>query len=144
MLARIDAGQEQGDRVLPFSERDIIDHSPVSLANLAKGGLPVLDLAAAAVSESDNTAANLLLDAMGGPASLTEYLRSLGDQVTRLDRMEPQGDDGGCPLAGRRAGRCWTRGHVLGDLSSTTITSIGSGPWLTSPCTVPGGSASSQ
>ena len=27
---------------------------------------------------------------MGGPASLTEYPRRLGDQVTRLDRMEPQ------------------------------------------------------
>jgi beta-lactamase class A len=90
VLARIDAGEEQGDRVIPYSESDILDHSPVSRANLDKGGLPVLDLAAAAVSQSDNTAANLLLNAAGGPASLTGYLRDLGDQVTRLDRMEPQ------------------------------------------------------
>jgi beta-lactamase class A len=90
VLTRIDAGEEQGDRVIPYSERDILDHSSVTRAHLDQGGMPVIDLAAAAVSQSDNTAANLLLDAVGGPASLTGYLRNLGDQVTRLDRMEPQ------------------------------------------------------
>ncbi|MBV9439625.1 MAG: serine hydrolase, partial [Candidatus Eremiobacteraeota bacterium] len=38
---------------------------------------------------SDNTAANLLLRELGGPASLTAYLRRLGDAVTRVDRYEP-------------------------------------------------------
>ena len=90
VLARIDAGEEQGDRILSYSDRDILDHSPVTSASLEKGGMPVVDLAAAALSQSDNTAANLLLEAVGGPASLTGYLRNLGDQVTRLDRMEPQ------------------------------------------------------
>ncbi|WP_291532228.1 serine hydrolase, partial [Bradyrhizobium sp. UBA2491] len=33
-------------------------------------------------------AANLLLASFGGPAALTAYLRSLGDPVTRLDRVE--------------------------------------------------------
>ena len=90
VLARIDAGDEQGDRVLAYSDRDILDYSPITRANLEKGGMPVLDLAAAAVSQSDNTAANLLLDSVGGPASLTDYLRNLGDPVTRLDRREPE------------------------------------------------------
>jgi beta-lactamase class A len=43
----------------------------------------------AAVTVSDNTAANLLLATMGGPAGLTAYVRSLGDTMTRLDRNEP-------------------------------------------------------
>jgi beta-lactamase class A len=46
-------------------------------------------LCAAAITMSDNTAANLLLESIGGPAGLTRYARSLGDNKTRLDRMEP-------------------------------------------------------
>lgn len=42
-----------------------------------------------AVSYSDNTAGNLLLSQLDGPAGVTAYARSLGDQVTRLDRTEP-------------------------------------------------------
>jgi len=44
---------------------------------------------AAAIEHSDNTAANLLLRTVGGPAAVTAYLRALGDPVTRLDRNEP-------------------------------------------------------
>jgi beta-lactamase class A len=46
-------------------------------------------LCAAAVEVSDNTAANLLLLAIGGPPGLTAFLRSQGDERTRLDRNEP-------------------------------------------------------
>jgi len=41
------------------------------------------------VTLSDNTAANLLLDALGGPAGFTRGARAGGDDVTRLDRIEP-------------------------------------------------------
>ena len=51
--------------------------------------MTVNDLAAAAVELSDNTAANLLLTLVGGPAALTAWLRALGDPITRLDRNEP-------------------------------------------------------
>jgi beta-lactamase class A len=47
-------------------------------------------LCAAAIEQSDNTAGNLLLDAIGGPIGLTDFARSLGDNVTRLDRKEPE------------------------------------------------------
>jgi len=46
-------------------------------------------LCAAAIEYSDNTAANLLLQTIGGPEGLTRYARSLGDERTRLDRVEP-------------------------------------------------------
>ena len=45
-------------------------------------------LCEAAITLSDNTAGNLLLGTLGGPQGLTDYMRSLGDRVTRLDRME--------------------------------------------------------
>ena len=51
--------------------------------------MTVRDLGAAVIGYSDNTAANLLLKAIGGPEGLTRYARSVGDPVTRLDRTEP-------------------------------------------------------
>ncbi|MEU1518520.1 class A beta-lactamase [Streptomyces sp. NPDC005811] len=52
-------------------------------------GLTVAELCAAAVSRSDNGAANLLLRELGGPTAVTRLCRSLGDGLTRLDRWEP-------------------------------------------------------
>jgi beta-lactamase class A len=53
-----------------------------------RGG-SVAALCEAAITLSDNTAANLLLASVGGPQALTHFARSLGDPVTRLDRWEP-------------------------------------------------------
>ncbi len=47
-------------------------------------------LCAAAIEQSDNTAGNLLLDTIGGPVGLTNFVRSIGDEMTRLDRKEPE------------------------------------------------------
>jgi len=46
-------------------------------------------LCAAAVQDSDNAAANLLLSTLGGPRAVTAFARILGDGMTRLDRNEP-------------------------------------------------------
>ena len=50
--------------------------------------MTVAALCQAALTRSDNTAANLLLELIGGPVSITKFSRSIGDRVTRLDRME--------------------------------------------------------
>jgi beta-lactamase class A len=47
-------------------------------------------LCAAAIEQSDNTAGNLLLDTIGAPVGLTNFVRSIGDEMTRLDRKEPE------------------------------------------------------
>jgi len=52
--------------------------------------MPLGALCAAAIEQSDNTAGNLLLEAIGGPVGLTNFARDLGDRVTRLDRKEPE------------------------------------------------------
>lgn len=57
--------------------------------NLARG-MTVEQLCAAAICQSDNAAANLLLRELGGPRAVTRFCRSTGDGVTRLDRWEPE------------------------------------------------------
>jgi beta-lactamase class A len=89
VLARVDKGQERLDRIVRYGAADLLAYAPTARARLAEGGMPVGDLCAAAVELSDNTAANLLLARIGGPAGLTAWLRSTGDAVTRLDRTEP-------------------------------------------------------
>lgn len=53
-------------------------------------GMTVEELCGAAISFSDNAAANLLLNELGGPTAVTRFCRSIGDEVTRLDRWEPE------------------------------------------------------
>ncbi|NLS17338.1 class A beta-lactamase [Rhizobium sp. P40RR-XXII] len=88
VLARVDKGEEKLDRRIRYSEGDIIDGSPATKLH-AGNGMTVAELCAAAVTLSDNAAANLLLASFGGPKALTAFCRSLGDEMTRLDRIEP-------------------------------------------------------
>jgi beta-lactamase class A len=90
VLARADQGKEQLDRRIPISRADIIRHSPGVEARLAEGSMPLADLCEATMTLSDNAAANLILATYGGPAALTRYLRSIGDNTTRTDRSEPE------------------------------------------------------
>ncbi len=89
ILSRADAGTEQLSRVVPYGETDLLEYAPVTRAHVREGGMTISELVSAAIRYSDNTAANLLLQAVGGPASFTAYVRQLGDRITRLDRVEP-------------------------------------------------------
>ncbi|MBN8929562.1 MAG: class A beta-lactamase [Rhodospirillales bacterium 69-11] len=89
VLARVDAGQEKLDRIVQFTRAQLVPYSPATGPAADGPGMRVGALCEAAVTLSDNTAANLLLGSMGGPAGLTRFIRSLGDEVTRLDRTEP-------------------------------------------------------
>lgn len=91
VAARVDAGDEQWERRISYGKKDLIPWTPVTgkEENLKAGSMTVSDLCEAAMTWSDNTAANLLLATVGGPEGLTRYLRSLGDSTTRLDRIEP-------------------------------------------------------
>lgn len=89
VLARVDAGTARLDQRVRYGRSDLLDYSPVTSASVAQGYMTLGALCSAAVRVSDNTAANLMLEMIGGPAGLTRYIRSLGDPVTRLDRSEP-------------------------------------------------------
>lgn len=88
VLARVDRGVEQLARRVVVSTSDIVTYSPVTQPRVGTGGMTIAELCEAAVAISDNTAGNLLLRTFGGPAGLTAYVRTLGDDVTRLDRWE--------------------------------------------------------
>lgn len=89
VLARSDRGAIQLDQRLAYTAKDLLHHSPITESHLRESSMSVSSLCAAAIEESDNGAANLLLRLIGGPAALTTYLRGTGDVVTRLDRYEP-------------------------------------------------------
>ena len=88
VLARVDRGEESLTRRIAYARDYLVTYSPVTEKHAGGGGMAVGEICEAAVTLSDNTAGNLLLDSFGGPAGLTAYMRSLGDGVSRLDRRE--------------------------------------------------------
>jgi beta-lactamase class A len=90
VLHRADERRLELEHRVHYRASDIPDaYAPATKANLARGWMTISELCGAAISLSDNGAANLLLAQIGGPASLTQWLRSTGDVATRLDRNEP-------------------------------------------------------
>ncbi len=89
VLKRVDENKEKLDRFMTYGEAQLLSYAPVTRAHVKEGRMTLEALCAAAIEQSDNTAANLLLEAIGGPAKWTEFARSLGDKFTRLDHNEP-------------------------------------------------------
>lgn len=77
------------EKVITYSADDLVDHSPVTEKHVDTG-MTLGELCDAAVRFSDNTAANLLFDALGGPKGLDAVLEELGDDVTRMNRTETE------------------------------------------------------
>ncbi|OWO93545.1 class A beta-lactamase [Rhizobium esperanzae] len=94
VLARVDKGQESLDRRVTYGRDKLVDYSPLSEKHAGADGMTIAELCEAAVTVSDNTAGNLLLESFGGPPALTDWLRSIGDGTTRLDRTEPTLNEG--------------------------------------------------
>lgn len=130
VLARVDRGAERMQRLIVYSRRDLLPYAPATRAHLAQGAMSVAALCEAAMTLSDNTAANLLLRSIGGPAAVTQFARGLGDRVTRLDRSEPDlntaipGDlrDTTSPLAMARTLHALTVGAALTPGSRARLT----------------------
>lgn len=109
------------DRVVTYSKEDLIAHSPVSEQQV-KTGMTLRALCEAAVRYSDNTAANLMFDQLGGPKGLDTALEKIGDDVTRVERREPELSrwtpgvtrDTSTPRAMAKDLRAYVLGDVLG------------------------------
>ncbi|MGI4717684.1 MAG: class A beta-lactamase [Janthinobacterium lividum] len=127
------------DRRLSLPKSVFVDWSPITGKHV-DGELSVAELCAATLQYSDNTAGNMLLREVGGPAGLTRYARALGDERFRLDRWETElnaatpGDErdtttplamartlqklllqDGLPPAGRSRLRDWMLGNTTGE-----------------------------
>jgi beta-lactamase class A len=138
VLARVDAGQERLDRRIVVRPDSLLAYAPVTAKHVGGDGMSVAELCEAAITVSDNTAANLLLASAGGPSALTHFARGLGDGVTRLDRNEPRlneaapGDprDTSTPRAMAITLRALALGNALSDASRARLVQ-----WMTATST---------
>jgi len=64
-------------------------YAPITQKHIADG-MTIAELCAATLQYSDNAAVNFLMKELGGPAAITAYARSIGDNLFRLDRWEPE------------------------------------------------------
>lgn len=88
MLSDVDAGKLALKDTVKVRSEELMEYSPV-LRPLVGTDITLQAACQATMETSDNTAANLVLEKIGGPAALTAYLQQIGDNVTRLDRNEP-------------------------------------------------------
>jgi len=68
---------------------NLISWSPITEKRVGNS-ITVNQACEATMLTSDNTAANIVLQHIGGPQGLTDFLRKIGDNVSRLDRIEPE------------------------------------------------------
>jgi len=87
VLKRSETEPDLLTRRIAYGKDRLVPYSPVTEKHVGVG-LTVAELCAAAIQYSDNTAANLIIDLLGGPAAVTRFARSIGDEMFRLDRIE--------------------------------------------------------
>lgn len=89
LLSEVDLGRLSLDETITLEEPDISPaHSPVADAWPGVTTYTVRDLLERTVSDSDNTAADVLMRRIGGPGALTAWLRGRGIKDIRVDRYE--------------------------------------------------------
>lgn len=75
--------------VVHYDRGDLLEYAPVTSEHVDTG-MTVRELIDAALRSSDNTAANLLVERLGGPDAVERWLRGIGDRTTSVDRVEPE------------------------------------------------------
>ena len=88
ILGRVDAGEAHLDQKITFSAGDLVTYSPVTETRV-ESGMSLGEVCDAAMSMSDNTAGNQVIKSLGGPEGMTQFMRKIEDDKTRLDRTEP-------------------------------------------------------
>jgi beta-lactamase class A len=87
--AVLDASSDAGlATVVHYDRGDLLEYAPVTSEHVDTG-MTVRELIDAALRSSDNTAANLLVERLGGPDAVARWLRGIGDRTTSVDRVEP-------------------------------------------------------
>lgn len=122
---------EEMEKVVTYTEDDLVNWNPITEQHLDTG-MSLHDLGDAALRHSDNTAANLLLEELGGPEALDAALEEIGDDVTSVDRIEPAlneaapGDerDTSTPRAMATTLEAFTLGGVLSEDDSEILTEM--------------------
>ncbi|MHA8113909.1 class A beta-lactamase [Kosakonia cowanii] len=90
LLSKVDRGEFALSDTTQFSKETLVDYSPVTSKFVEPKSMSWQQVCSAAIEYSDNTAANLVAQKLGGPQKVTAWFAGLGDNVTRLDRKEPE------------------------------------------------------
>ena len=88
LLVDVEKGLQSFDTSSVITASSIIAWSPTT-EKLIGESISLKQACSAAMIMSDNTATNIVLSGIEGPKALTQFMRSIGDEVTRLDRNEP-------------------------------------------------------
>ena len=119
VLSEVDAGRLKLGEVITIAEEELsCPWSPIADAWPARTAYTAGDLLAAAVRDSDNTAADVLMKRIGGPGAVTAWLE--GQQVTevRIDRYEREVQPDANGMASFRA--AW-KGSAAFDAAMATV-----------------------
>ena len=82
LLKQVDRRVLALENVISIERASLVTYSPVM--EKTGGQVTLREACAASVSWSDNTAANIVTDAIGGPQAFTVFMRDIGDPHTRL------------------------------------------------------------
>ncbi len=88
LLSMADKGQADLGETIRVQPGEILSYAPVTKGRVGED-MTLAELCKATTAMSDNTAANMILRRTGGPEGFTRFMRSIGDETTRLDRYEP-------------------------------------------------------
>lgn len=89
LLVDVEKGIQRFNTSTMITKSDLIYWSPITKHMIGEK-MSLKQACSATMTMSDNTAANIVLTGINGPKALTQFLRDIGDNVTRLDRIEPQ------------------------------------------------------
>ena len=93
LLYDAEQGKVNPNSTVEIKKADLVTYSPVIEKQVGQA-VSLDDACFATMTKSDNTAANIILSAVGGPEGVTDFLRQIGDKETRLDRIEPELNEG--------------------------------------------------
>ncbi|PSK83571.1 beta-lactamase class A [Murinocardiopsis flavida] len=81
------------EKLITYTEEDLVAYSPITEKHVDEG-MTLRAVSDAAVRYSDNTAANLLFEELGGTNGFGDALKGIGDDVTDVSRIEPDLSEG--------------------------------------------------
>ena len=81
------------ENTVKVKEIDLMEYSPV-MKKYVDQEITLRQACQATMYMSDNTAANIIIKSVGGTQRITNFLRDIGDKNTRLDRLEPDLNEG--------------------------------------------------
>lgn len=88
ILKKSESNPQFLDKTITYKKSDLAPYSPATEKHL-DAGMTVGELSHAAMTLSDNTAMNLLIQELGGVKNITHFARSIENKSFRLDRTEP-------------------------------------------------------